>query len=246
LQYLIPLTTLTGQDVADDLRAEIALFEYAGNTDIGLALVTAADMLQLDGLQNPVVILITDGWIEISPLMTRTAADSRADVDIAMALLDGRIPVFPIGMNHPWGGVDEGLLATIAAQSGTFVSITNDAAELAAAFNAIYTAHRVEVPEEVIIEIPIEEPPDPREEEPALPYPEEPYIPEPQITDEINQIPYPPAEIQDDITQPPYPTPNYNEETTPGALMYGAAVFAALSAAAGVIWLFKTIRGLNT
>ena len=152
LRHVIELTPLTSESVQADLRAQLAAFEYRGFTDIGLALLTAAEMmLAQDELRNPMILLATDGFIEIGPANPgRTVAQSRADVDMALGMLQQqRIPVYTVGMHNP-SGVDVELVHLMARASGGVPFFTDDAgAQLSGVLADIFMTHMVEFSNEL-------------------------------------------------------------------------------------------------
>jgi len=147
IQYHMPLRRLDAEYVRDELRQEIGAFQYVGFTDIGAALFAAAEMLSAeDALTNPMVLLMSDGWIEIGPAQApRTAADSFADVEIALDILERQMPIFTVGLDHPFGGVDEALLEMIARRSNAYAQFTDNADDLPDLFVQALTIHMAHV-----------------------------------------------------------------------------------------------------
>ena len=142
IQYYFPLRLISGAYVADELRESIAEFQYVGFTDIGGALLAAAEMIiSADDLQNPMILLMTDGWIQISPHMApRSAEHSYSDVEEALDILERTVPVYTIGLHNPVGGMDIELMEIIAARSGAYAQFTDDAADLPEMFlTALYS-----------------------------------------------------------------------------------------------------------
>jgi hypothetical protein len=96
-----------------------------------------------ESLHNPMIILFTDGMIEIGPRQSeagRTVSLSQGDVLWALNALDGVAPVHTIGLNTE-GGVDEALLYMIAEHSTASAAFTTDADNLPGIFADIYTRH---------------------------------------------------------------------------------------------------------
>lgn len=121
------------------LADQVNALNYAGATDIGLALSTAAKKLS-DSLSNntPVIILLTDGRID-----TGNAArneNSRKDID---ALLINPIgPIFTIGLAREGNAsnIDVDLLNRIAAKSNAKSFVAGTAAELPAIFTDVFSS----------------------------------------------------------------------------------------------------------
>ena len=128
IQYHLPLQELTDENMRNDIRSMISRFQYVGFADIGRAMMSATNMLADAGpLTNPMIVLITDGGINISPNeQPRVAADSYADVELALNLLERRVPVYTIGIvNNPDTSDGVELLDLIALLSGGHTQLTN-------------------------------------------------------------------------------------------------------------------------
>ncbi|MCL2839736.1 MAG: VWA domain-containing protein [Defluviitaleaceae bacterium] len=148
IQYYLPFRLLEDEYAVAELREEITQFQYVGFTDIGAALLAAAEtMYTAENLQNPMILLMSDGWIQISPHVARRAEDSFADVEIALDILERNIPVYTVGLQNPHGGVDEALLEMIAVRSNAHAQFTQDADELPSIFISILEAHAATIPE---------------------------------------------------------------------------------------------------
>ncbi|MCL2215487.1 MAG: VWA domain-containing protein [Defluviitaleaceae bacterium] len=147
MQYYLPLRLLEDEYTVADFRREITAFQYVGYTDIGMALLAAAEMLyNTENLQNPMILLMSDGWIQISRhVPDRTAADSFADVEAALDLLERTVPVYTVGLHNPQG-VDVELLEMIAERSDAHAQFTDDANDLPKIFISILEAHIDSIP----------------------------------------------------------------------------------------------------
>jgi len=142
LHTVVPLTAITAPEERERLRGIISRFEYGGWTDIGLALRAAAEMLIADaGDNSQLIILFTDGAIELSPAQTvRTAEMSYADVEWALDALGGQVPIYTIGLNYH-GDVDVEFLRNIAGQTMAHSYIIDQAAGLPLIFSEIFANH---------------------------------------------------------------------------------------------------------
>jgi len=151
LQYIVPFQPVNDEEDKLRLRETVTSFIYNGFTDIGAALLQAAGMLYTAGeLNNPMVILISDGYIEISPMEAerRTVEMSFADVEQALNILERNVPIYTIGMFNS-GGVDVALLEMISERSDGYARFTYDADELPDMFMFILLNH-LEKPAEYV------------------------------------------------------------------------------------------------
>jgi len=143
LGTVIPFTPVNTPDERDALRAAILGFRYHGWTDIGAALRRAAEMMdeQGDPDNSPMILLFTDGRIELAPWQTtRTAEMSYADVETALEILGGETPVYTIGLNYD-GTVDVDFLRSIADRTLAQSHIVTEATALPQIFSGIFASH---------------------------------------------------------------------------------------------------------
>jgi len=207
IEYLLPLQSGYG------LPRQVLEFEYRGFTDIGLAIRRAAEMINTaDRLINPVVILLTDGFISISPSVTnRTAEDSFDD-----ALYDLGVPVHVVGV----GEVNYGLLQLIGE-----VHIANYPSQLSEIISSIYTSHVIYTHLQDLLTTP--EPIEYDEE-----YHEE-------YHEEPDEAYYEEHEYHEDYHEEPeeeyHPSPNRHN------ILIGLALISAISAAVTVLRLVKAV-----
>jgi len=157
IQYHFPLQPLDDENFKEELTNSILRFQYVGFTDVGRAFLLATDMLAGAGeLNNPMILLLTDGGINISPNeYPRTAADSYADVELAINLLERQVPVYTIGLvEDPDTSPGAELLNLIAELSGGHTQLTNTVANLPLMFVSALDVHvtGVYVVEDIIIE----------------------------------------------------------------------------------------------
>jgi len=231
MQYYLPFRLIEDENIRAEFRDEILNFQYVGFTDIGGALLIAAEVLYAaENLQNPMVLLMSDGWIQISPQLARTEADSFNDVEIALDILERTVPVYTIGIHNPFG-VDVDLLEMIAQRSDAFAQFTEDANELPEMFISILETH--------VASIPV---PDEVEEEEEIYEPEEDYEAEEiESAEELNEI-----EEDTEETYEPEEYLEYEEtEAENGGgngLLYTLAVFLSITAAWGVTRLIRMVR----
>jgi len=204
IQYYMPLRLVEDEHVQAELRREITRFQYVGFTDIGAALLAAAEMLyHAENVQNPMVLLMSDGWIEISPQMShRTTADSYADVETALDMLERTVPVYTIGIHNPMG-VDAELLEMISTRSDGYSQFTYDANELPEMFISILEAHVAAISMEV--HQPEADVPDEPEQESEQELEQEPEVPEPDES-ELNEATTERDELEP-TTETPIPEP---------------------------------------
>ena len=238
IQYLMPLRLIETEYDRLEMREQIAAFQYVGYTDIGAALLVAAEMLHEAGnLQNPMILFMSDGYIEISRHAARTAAESYADVEAALDLLERTVPIYTIGMHNP-GGVDVRLLTMISERSNAHTLFTYDANELPEMVVSILEAHaaRIPVPE------PVEHESEPEPEE--IPAPVEDYEPEPEIeyrsgyeAENEEASPYEEQATKSDKSEESA-EPTENEVSPSG---YVIASFAGLAALISMILLVRTV-----
>jgi hypothetical protein len=260
IEYTAPLTPISDTDSINEIKREINRFNYFGYTDIGLALKTGAQILldEYDTLSNPMIILFTDGRIEIGPRQAqvgRTVEKSRGDIAWALSELDGSIPVHTVGLN-PGEGLDVPMLNMIAELSTATATFTREAESLPEIFAGIYRRHReaavtvteaLESPESVDPEW---QPPEP---EPDLPEPEAPDADaEPAIPEETASAPsvfFTPDEGTDEVEPEPAPeretpdgTPAGNGNWRPNRLLLALSLlFVAVVVGINARWLLKII-----
>jgi len=141
LHTIMPLTPIAEPFVRHNVRNTISDFVYHGWTDIGMALRTAADML-LDSPSNnsPLIILFTDGRIELPETATRTVDESYADAWWAVDNVGDFAPIYTIGLNYD-GTVNQEFLQDIARRTEAQSFIVDQADALPQIFNEIFASH---------------------------------------------------------------------------------------------------------
>jgi len=153
IQYNFPLQPLENEQQRDELTSAILRFQYVGFTDVGRAFLRATDMLAGAGeLTNPMIMLLTDGGINISPNeYPRMARDSYADVELAINLLERQVPVYTIGLvEDPDTSPGAELLNLIAELSGGHTQLTNNVANLPMMFVSALDVHVTGVFDDII------------------------------------------------------------------------------------------------
>ncbi|MCL2187382.1 MAG: VWA domain-containing protein [Defluviitaleaceae bacterium] len=142
LGTVIPLSPVNTPQQRDVIRQQINRFVYDGWTDIGLALRHAAEMLMRDGDPNnsPLVILFTDGSIDLNPAGARTEAMSYDDTWFAVNALSGIAPIYTVGLNYG-GLVNVEFLRDISTRTLGRSFIIHEAAGLPMIFSEIFTSH---------------------------------------------------------------------------------------------------------
>ena len=236
LRYVIPLTPIDSPELQAELREQIARFQYTGFTDIGMALLTAADMLiEAYPLKNPMILLTSDGFIQISPNQPhRTTTQSYADVELALDRLDSMVPIYTIGIHNPTG-VDADLLEMIASLSNAEAHFIDDANKLPMIFDTIYDSHveriaSLEELEEPFTQEEIDEEIEPEVEETDA-----------GVLDENLSYVEPGAYLVATTQEDDTPLENDVYANRPGVLLYVLAIFSALTAAFSVVRLFKVV-----
>ena len=133
----IPMTKLLSNNDKRYIKEEIDEFTYEGETDIGMALSTAVhDLSNYSGNQK-MIVLFTDGHIELENESSRTKEDSLNDVNEAINEVKGDYPVYTIGLNSN-GKVDEELLERISDESDGQCFFVEKAEELPDVFHTIF------------------------------------------------------------------------------------------------------------
>ena len=144
LNPVVPLTPVATLQERDELRRTISGLQYGGWTDIGLALRAAAEMMltQGDPENSPLIILFTDGDIELGPAQNlRTDAMSYEDAWWAVEAMAGiNVPIYTIGLNYH-GAVNINFLRSIADQTMARSYIVDQAAALPMIFSEIFASH---------------------------------------------------------------------------------------------------------
>lgn len=246
MQHVIPMQGLESENQLTELRGNIESFQYIGFTDIGMALLAGAEMLRGAGeLTNPMVLLISDGWIQISPSQApRVAEDSYNDAETALHILNtlDEVPVYTIGIHNP-AGVDVELLTRIAEESGGTAGFTSETSELSEMFINLLETH---------LELSVQMPDDVEEELQEYYEPEQ-DLQEPTPYEQEEQEVVQPEIVQEEYTQPEETEAYEAEEIVypedePQALvgwlrnlLYGLAVTSSLSAIISVVHLIRSV-----
>jgi len=125
-----------------EIRNAVSNFVYHGWTDVGLALRTAAEMLINNPVEtnSPMILLFTDGRIELPEWYGRTVEDSYEDAWWAVNSMYGIAPIYTIGLNYD-GTVNVGFLQEIAARTQAESFVIEDAALLPELFHEIFASH---------------------------------------------------------------------------------------------------------
>ncbi len=140
LKHIQPLTELSDEAVRNNLKQRVSRAVYNGYTDIGLVLRRASEML--GGEDNrPMILLFTDGMIEISPnTYRRTAEQSMTDTVETLDALAGIASVYAVGLDTD-GRVDRELLTLVTGGDESKMRIASEADELAELFLSVYETH---------------------------------------------------------------------------------------------------------
>jgi len=155
------MTTIRGQEDRESFRYFINELDYASWTDHGLGLMEAVRIMydsHEEGRQ-PVIILLTDGNLNVNPSSPRSNAIAQIDVELAIAIAQEQgYPIYTIGLNFD-GNLDIDYIRNIADATGGLTFETANAEDLPDIISAIFAA-MVPLPppelveEEIIIEAP--------------------------------------------------------------------------------------------
>jgi len=135
----VPMTEINSQADKQEVKDAIANIKYTGDTDIGLALKKAEEILAADKNSDNrrAILFFTDGKIDL-PEGTRTNEDSRNDaLDVANSSVKENIPIYTIGLNSN-GNVDEELISYLASSTGGRNYIVDNAEVLPRVFDEIF------------------------------------------------------------------------------------------------------------
>ncbi len=141
LANVIPMTKINGQDDKNKIKSQVDSFTYAGETDMGLALTKAVQMIDQNGAsENNVIIFLTDGKIDFFDYNnTRTIAQSEQEVNQALQTINRRYPIYTIGLNAN-GQVDQNIINKMASETGGEMSVVSSATELPKIYNNIFAS----------------------------------------------------------------------------------------------------------
>jgi len=155
VQYNLPFRLVNNASEILEIQNEIINFHYMGFTDIGIALKIMTELLlNEESLTNPMVIIVSDWWIQTDPQHEeRTLEDLINDAELAVARLEGLVPIYTIAINNPFG-MDTELFSLITRRSNGFASVVNYVGDLQEVFLHILDVHvaRIPVYAEVIYE----------------------------------------------------------------------------------------------
>jgi len=142
LHSVMPLTPIDDPNVRDDIRRSVSRFQYHGFTDIGLGLRAAAEMLLEDPIETntPVILLFTDGQIELSPQAERSEEESFVDTWWAVDNVGSFTPIYTIGLNFD-GSINTEFLEYIAHRTSATSHVIEDPSLLPLVFNEIFASH---------------------------------------------------------------------------------------------------------
>lgn len=142
LHSVMPLTPIDDPDIRSNIRSSVARFQYHGFTDIGLGLRAAAEMLLEDPIEtnSPVILLFTDGQIELSPQSERNEEDSFLDTWWAVDNVGSFTPIYTIGLNYD-GSINTEFLEYIAHRTSATSHVIEDPSLLPLVFNEIFASH---------------------------------------------------------------------------------------------------------
>lgn len=142
LHSVMPLTPIDDPNIRSNIRSSVSRFQYHGFTDIGLGLRAAAEMLLEDPIEtnSPVILLFTDGQIELSPQSERSEEESFLDTWWAVDNVGSFTPIYTIGLNYD-GSVNTEFLEYIAHRTNATSHVIEDPSLLPLVFNEIFASH---------------------------------------------------------------------------------------------------------
>lgn len=139
---VMPLTPINDPVIRNTIRETVSAFEYQGWTDIGKALRYAAQML-LDDPEpenSPMILLFTDGRIELPDWYERSIEISYDDAWWAVDNVGDFAAIYTIGLNYD-NTLNIEFLEEIANRTSAASYIIEQAALLPQIFNAIFASH---------------------------------------------------------------------------------------------------------
>lgn len=139
---VVPLTPINDPNLRNRIRSSVSGLAYQGSTDIGLGLRTAAEMLLNDPSEtnSPIILLFTDGHIDLPAWFNRTNEDSYMDTWWAVDNVGEFTPIHTIGLNFD-GTINIDFLESISNRTFASSNIITDAALLPSIFNEIFADH---------------------------------------------------------------------------------------------------------
>lgn len=139
---VMELSPIYSSTTRSNIRNTVSNFVYHGSTDIGLGLRTAAEMILNDPVQtnSPMILLFTDGRIDLPDWFDRTAEVSYYDAWWAVDNVGSFVPIYTIGLNFD-DGINIDFLEEIASRTEAQSFIIEDAALLPELFHKIFANH---------------------------------------------------------------------------------------------------------
>ncbi len=120
IAYSYELTEINNEKKSKKIKEYIGKVEFKGETDIGLGLNKAVNLLtdKFDDTRQPVVCLLSDGETDLKNSNTgRTESDSEKDVRKSISLAEKyNIPIYTIGLNNQFNEIVD-YLEVIANQT---------------------------------------------------------------------------------------------------------------------------------
>lgn len=151
LTFRTPITELNTEEDKKRLIQNLDNIEYTGFTDMGLALKEAELLLSRNQSTNqPLVVMFTDGYVEVDPKTNRTAPQSKKEIDEVLLGVKGKVPIYTIGLDKQ-NRVDVGLIEKISSETYAECYVTSDAKDLPEIFFDIFTrvikSHKIKLKE---------------------------------------------------------------------------------------------------
>ncbi|MCR5322053.1 MAG: VWA domain-containing protein [Lachnospiraceae bacterium] len=141
LGTVLGMTQIESLADKDFIKDSINGLKYAGDTDIGLALKKAYDILQINAKNSnnkKAILFLTDGKIDLPKGVDRKDADSLNDsLEVLEKAKNDGIPIYSIGLNAD-GNVDQQLITKLSQETNGRKYVVDSADELPDIFNEIF------------------------------------------------------------------------------------------------------------
>ena len=139
---VMPLTPIYDPHMRENIRHTVSQFEYQGWTDLGLAMRTAVEMVMDDPIQSnsPMILLFTDGRIELPAWFQRNVDVSYQDALWAIENSINLVPIHTIGLNYD-NTVNIDFLSQVSSRTMGESFVIEDAALLPELFHQIFANH---------------------------------------------------------------------------------------------------------
>ncbi len=136
----VPLASVKDAGAVKNIQQKVQSMVRKGNTDIGLALNEAVDLLPQGEQEQNIIILFSDGQTDLNATKTgRTLQNSYDDENAAYEKANkNNTRIFTVGLSRT-GSLDTAYLEKIASQTNGACYLLQQASQLPDLFQAIYT-----------------------------------------------------------------------------------------------------------